>query len=67
MATLFRWLEKRLKAFSAPLCAPTSTFTTNFTEVLSGDDVQLEYYEDSYPKLPACLDWRPKRRLAEAA
>ena len=22
---------------------------------LQGDDVQLEYYEDGYPKLPACL------------
>ena len=26
-------------------------------------DVQLEYYEDGYPKLPACLD----RRLTEPA
>jgi hypothetical protein len=35
---------------------------------LSGDDVQLEYYEDGYPKLPACLDRRQKPEpLAEAA
>ena len=34
---------------------------------LQGDDVELEYYEDGYPKLPACLDRRPKPRLAEAA
>ena len=33
---------------------------------LQGDDVQLEYYEDGYPKLPACLDRRPIK-LAEAA
>ncbi len=26
----------------------------------------LEYYEDGYPKLPACLDRRPIK-LAEAA
>jgi hypothetical protein len=32
---------------------------------LQGDDYQLEYYEDGYPKLPACLDRRIK--LAEAA
>lgn len=23
---------------------------------LQGDDYQLEYYEDGYPKLPPCLD-----------
>jgi hypothetical protein len=34
---------------------------------LQGDDVELEYYDDGYPKLPACLDRRPKPRLAEAA
>ena len=27
---------------------------------LQGDDVQLEYYDDGYPKLPACLDRRRK-------
>ena len=32
---------------------------------LQGEDYQLEYYEDGYPKLPACLDRRIK--LAEAA
>ena len=33
-----------------------------------GDDVQLEYYDDGYPKLPACLDRRRKPEpLAEAA
>jgi hypothetical protein len=31
-----------------------------------GDDYPLEYYEDGYPKLPACLDRRPIT-LAEAA
>jgi hypothetical protein len=28
---------------------------------LQGDDVQLDYYEDGYPKLPACLDRRQTR------
>ena len=35
---------------------------------LKGDDVQLDYHEDGYPKLPACLDRRRKPEpLAEAA
>jgi hypothetical protein len=35
---------------------------------LQSDDVQLEYYEDGYPKLPACLDRRGKSEpLARAA
>jgi hypothetical protein len=33
---------------------------------LHGDDAQLEYYEDGYPKVPACLD-RRRVKLAEAA
>ena len=33
---------------------------------LQGDDYPLEYYEDGYPKMPACLDRRPVK-LAEAA
>jgi hypothetical protein len=28
---------------------------------------KIETYPDGYPKLPACLDRRPKPRLAEAA
>jgi len=32
-----------------------------------GDDIQLEYYEDGYPKLPARLDRRPLPDLAQAA
>jgi hypothetical protein len=32
----------------------------------SSSDYPLEYYEDGYPKLPACLDRRPVK-LAEAA
>jgi hypothetical protein len=31
------------------------------------DDVQLEYYSDGFPKLPACLDRRPKLSVSEAA
>jgi len=34
---------------------------------VSGDDFQLEYYPDSYPKLPECLDRRRKPLLVEAA
>jgi hypothetical protein len=34
---------------------------------LQGDDYPLEYYEDGYPKLPACLDRRKPMPLAEAA
>ena len=34
---------------------------------LQGDDCPLEYYEDGYPKLPACLDRRRKLALAKAA
>ena len=29
---------------------------------LEGDDYPLEYYEDGYPKLPACLDRRNNQR-----
>ena len=32
---------------------------------LQGDDYQLEYDEDGYPKLPACLDRRTKKMGAE--
>lgn len=63
--------EKRLQALSAPVAAPESqpqAFTTNFTEVLNGDDYPLDYYDDGYPKLPACLDRRRKPEpLADAA
>jgi hypothetical protein len=34
---------------------------------LQGDDYMLDYYGDSYPRLPAFLDRRPKLPLAEAA
>jgi len=35
---------------------------------LQGDDVELDYYEDGYPILPACLDRRRKPKpLAKAA
>ena len=33
----------------SPLRANPKAFTTNFTEVLNGDDYPLEYYEDGYP------------------
>jgi hypothetical protein len=34
---------------------------------LQGDDYPLEYDENGYPELPACLDRRLKPRLKEAA
>jgi hypothetical protein len=34
---------------------------------VNGDDFQLEYYSDGYPKLPECLDRRRKPLLVEAA
>src|SRR5262245_53408568 len=34
---------------------------------LQGDDYPLEYSEDGYPKLPACLDRRWKPKLLEEA
>jgi hypothetical protein len=36
-------------------------------QALASDQVQLEYYEDGYPKLPTCLDRRPLHVLARAA
>jgi hypothetical protein len=45
----------------------TSTrWTTNYTEVLKGDDYPLEYDANGYPELPAFLDRRQKA-LKEAA
>jgi hypothetical protein len=32
---------------------------------IQGDDYQLEYYEDGYPKLPVCLDRRTPNSLLE--
>ena len=61
--------EKRLQVLSGPVAAAASQsqgFTTNFTEVLNGDDYPLDYYEDGYPKIPDCLDRRPFM-FAEAA
>lgn len=47
---------------------PAGTYKPEFTETLEGDDYPLEYYEDGYPKLPACLDrGRSPEPLAEAA
>ena len=41
---------------------------TALSMALQGDDYPLEYYEDGYPKLPACLDRRRKLEpLARAA
>jgi hypothetical protein len=38
------------------------------TEAMLAAEAEIEYYEDGYPKLPACLDRRRKPEpLAEAA
>lgn len=34
---------------------------------LQGDDYLLEYYPDDFPKLPTCLDRRPKPYLMAKA
>ena len=66
--------EKRLQAVEPALTASDESSTPYFNPhgptpgALQGDDYQLEYYADGYPKLPACLDRRPKPEpLAEAA
>jgi hypothetical protein len=41
-------------------------WTTNHTEVLKGDDYQLEYDANGYPELPAFLDRRRKALKAAA-
>jgi len=68
--------EKRLQALSDSPSAPSDVSTVVWPtrdeqrgptpRALQGDDVQLAYYEDGYPKLPACLDRRPVQ-LARAA
>ena len=37
------------------------------TSPLLADDIQLEYYEDGYPKLPTCLDRGQLLDFAQAA
>ena len=51
------------------MVSPDRNFHSGLTPgALQGDDYPLEYYEDGYPKLPACLDRRRKPEpLAEAA
>ena len=63
------------KRLQAPERAPTASdqpLAPHFNPhgptpgALQGDDYQLDYYPDGYPKLPACLD-RRRVILAEAA
>jgi hypothetical protein len=37
------------------------------SHALLGDDIQLECHEDGYPKLPECLDRRPRLPILKAA
>ena len=53
--------EKRNAIFDAELAVPV------VGDPLSGDDYPLEYYEDGFPKLPACLNRKAKRLLIEQA
>ena len=43
---------------STPLAPPSYGWGEPGDPALQGDDYPLEYYEDGYPKLPACLDRR---------
>ena len=38
-----------------------------YRKALSEPSPALNYHDDAYPKLPACLDRRPEPSLAEAA
>ena len=56
--------EKPLQLAKAPATRLAETATPYFNPhgptpwALQGDDYQLEYYDDGYPRLPACLDRR---------
>jgi len=64
--------EKRLQAPERAATASDTPLGPHFNPhgptpgALQGDDYQLEYYADGYPKLPACLDRRPAQ-LRKAA
>ena len=48
--------ERHSESTFPPLIWPERDFTSGHTPgALQGDDYQLEYYEDGYPKLPSCL------------
>src|SRR5262245_64053896 len=50
--------EKRLQATSGPPTAPEPPsygWGKAGDPIVSGDDYELEYYEDGFPKLPDCL------------
>ena len=56
--------EKRPPALAPPQPAPRASsygFGKPGDPPLQGDDYPLEYYEDGFPKLPACLDRRATR------
>jgi hypothetical protein len=59
------FLEHRARSTETP--APYFNPHGPTPGALQGDDYPLEYYHDGYPKLPACLDRRPKPLLEEAA
>ena len=45
---------------AAPVPAPSYGWGNPGDPPLQGDDYPLEYYDDGFPKLPACLDRRCK-------
>jgi len=53
--------EQRNAILNAELFIPSRI------EPLSGDDYPIEYHEDGFPKLPACLNRKAKRLLIEQA
>ena len=48
-------------------CLQTPIPAPNMPGALQGDDYPLEYDENGFPELPACLDRRPKPPISEAA
>jgi hypothetical protein len=61
---------RKLHGFTAPLAAseaPSEQIMNWEGGPLWGDDYALEYFEDGYPKIPACLDRREPRAFEDAA
>ena len=57
----FRRLGSQRDGINGPIPAP------NMPGALQGDDYPLEYDENGFPELPACLDRRPKPPISKAA
>jgi hypothetical protein len=62
-----RWLNGGVATFVKAARRPSEASNGPTPGALQGDDCALEYYEDGYPKLPACLDRRALPAMAKAA